>query len=77
MKWVVLDAKVILLNSESLEEHRGVDVNHVSTCVGEYVDDRGEAPIVEPLEEAPLGAVSGAVYISACLAEPVPMEMMR
>jgi hypothetical protein len=58
-----LNAKVVLLTVEGLEEHSSMDVDHVGAGVGEDVDDRGESAVVEPLKEAPFGALRRGVLL--------------
>jgi hypothetical protein len=58
-----LDADVVLLASECLEEHRCVDVDHVGAGVREDVDERVEVAVVEPPEQSPLGALRRGVLV--------------
>jgi hypothetical protein len=48
---------------EGLEEHGGVDVDHVSAGVREDVNDWGEPALVQPLYEPPLGALRRGVLL--------------
>jgi hypothetical protein len=48
---------------QGLKEDRRMDVNHVGTGMREDVDDRREAAVVEPLDEAPLRALLRGVLL--------------
>ena len=66
-----LDAKVVLLAVEELEEHLGVDVDHVGAGVGEEVDERVEPVVGDPVEQVPPVAIRRGVPVRL-LGDPRP-----
>lgn len=66
-----LDSKVVILGVKSLENQGRVKIDHICTCLAKNLEQRGGAPMQEPIQHAPFRSQFSVIFLlNSCSSGP-------